>query len=165
MLATSTVSNLYMGGKIVAGFLERDLILKSTSMTTGKIINLLSGFIYGGEKHVEDTIMRLDIRHKLEVIESYLKTMPDKISRSKRRHSSNAMLIQDNNTLLIAMQGVSEMIDRIHVCLDNIQRKIIEHNDKYVSWLYGANVMGELSNLERCVHNLDNRFKLFMAIK
>jgi hypothetical protein len=150
IVETTAMSSIYIGGKIIAEILEKDLILKSTSLTTGKIMNLLANFIYGGEKNIEDLISKLDIKHKLEVIESYL---------------SNLSENNYTKTTIIAMHGVSEMITQIHTNLDNIQNKIIEHKKRYFYWLYSANVYDDLQNLEQSVKNLDNRFSLFMKIK
>ena len=114
------VSGIYVGGRIITELLERDLIIRSITATNTKICGILSEYFYG-EELFRLSLERLDIRHKLEVIESFIHSLPNNDTES--------------NTVLISLHGIEDIAFKIHDELDKIKQKIEDHKLKYFYWL------------------------------
>jgi metal-responsive CopG/Arc/MetJ family transcriptional regulator len=142
-----TVTGLMIGSQLV-GALENDLIIKTITGTNAKIYGLLSDYIYN-EFSIRVQISKLDIEHKLKVIESYVHRIAE----------------TTNRTEVIALKGIEDICQKIHNELDLISTKIKEHDQKWFYWARSIDVSYDLINLEEHVHLLDKRFKLFNNVK
>jgi hypothetical protein len=144
------VSGIYVGGRIITDLLEKDLIVRSISATNTKICGILAEYFYG-EELFKISLEKLDIRHKLEVIESCIHNLP---------HDDS-----ENKTSLIALHGIDEMSMKIHEELDKIKKKLEDHKLKWFYWARTVDISYDLMNLEGHVKNLDQRFDLFIKIR
>lgn len=144
------VSGIYVGGRIITELLERDLIIRSITATNTKICGILSEYFYG-EELFKMSLEKLDIQHKLEVIESFIHSLPKTDT--------------ETSTVLIALHGIEDISVRIHDELDKIKKKIQDHKQKYFYWLRTVDITYDLMNLEGHVQNLDRRFDLFIKIR
>lgn len=144
------VSSIYLGGKIIGDMLERDLVVRTISATNAKIFGIIADYLYG-EALVKSTLERLDIVHKLEVIESYISRLDNSDDNDK--------------CAVIALNGIHEICQKIHTELDNIRKRLEEHRQKYFYYIRSVDISGDLSNLEIHVNNLDNRFRLFLSVR
>lgn len=144
------VSGIYVGGRIITELLERDLIIRSITATNTKICGILSEYFYG-EELFKWSLEKLDIRHKLEVIESFIHSLPQSDTES--------------STVLIALHGIEDISLKIHNELDCIKKKIEDHKLKYFYRFRTLDISYDLINLEGHVQNLDRRFDLFIKIR
>jgi len=144
------VSGLLIGGRIIGDMLEKDLIVRTISVTNAKIFGVIADYLYG-ETLAKDTIERLDIVHKLEVIENYVGELPtDK---------------HEDKSVLVALNGIQKICERIHEELAGIKQKLEDHKQKYFYYLRSVDISGDLARVEQHVANLDNRFQLFLAVR
>ena len=144
------VSGVLIGGRIIGDMLERDLIVRTISATNAKIFGVIADYLYG-ESLAKATIERLDIVHKLEVIENYVSELP------KEK--------QEDKSALVALNGIHQICERIHEELANIKQKLEDHKQKYFYYMRSVDISTDLANVEQHVNNLDNRFRLFLAIR
>lgn len=144
------MSGLYVSSKIIGDMLEKDIIVKTISSTNSKIFGIIADYLYG-EVLVKSTIEKLDIVHKLEVIESYIDNLPHDV--------------EENKTLMMSLNGIHRICDKIHEELDGMKKKIVEHKEKYFYYVRSLDISEDLVQLEMHVKNLDNRFSLFLNIR
>ena len=144
------VSGLLIGGRIIGDMLERDLIVRTISATNAKIFGVIADYLYG-EGLAKSTIERLDIVHKLEVIESYVAELPKDTVIEK--------------SALLALNGIHQICERIHDELAAIKQKLEDHKQKYFYYMRSVDISVDLAKVEQHVQNLDNRFSLFLSIR
>jgi len=144
------VSGLLIGGRIIGDMLEKDLIVRTISATNAKIFGVIADYLYG-ESLAKSTIERLDIIHKLEVIESYVSELPKDFQMDK--------------SSLVALNGIQQICEKIHEELDSIKCKLEEHKLKYFYYMRSVDISMDLAKVEQHVLNLDKRFQLFLAIR
>ena len=144
------VSGLLIGGRIIGDMLEKDLIVRTIGVTNAKIFGVIADYLYG-ETLAKSTIEKLDIIHKLEVIENYVKELPT--------------IGEDERSSLIALNGIHQICERIHEELDGIKNKLEDHKQKYFYYIRSVDISTDLAKVEQHMANLDNRFQLFLAIR
>lgn len=147
------VSGLLIGGRIIGDMLERDLAVRTISATNAKIFGVIADYLYG-EVLAKSTIDRLDIVHKLEVIETYISELPTETSTNTTDKST-----------LVSLNGIHQICERIHEELANIKTKLEDHKQKYFYYMRSVDISMDLVRVEQHMTNLDNRFQMFLAIR
>lgn len=159
---------------ILTAQVTKDIVLTTVSTTINATSSLISYFINTNNVNIsvfKNELLHMDINNNLNIISSLIKDIIHK--QSKIEMSATIYLKnrneEDDNIILAepvkkAIFSTYEMIEKIKLNLEEINRKINEHNEKYFRNWRNLDLTEEIRVLKMNNDIFKNRLNLLLKI-
>jgi uncharacterized protein YaaR (DUF327 family) len=112
------------------------LLSEKLYKSVDKIYEILKKITESGHSTVNKKINELDLKSKIEEVEGLFIDI-EKDAKLKGKQS-----------ILNSLKSIHEIVNKIHICLENITDKIIEHENKWFNYWRDVEFYKELEELE-----------------
>jgi hypothetical protein len=136
-----------MATTIVTALVGKEILSQSVHNSTLGIFNGLNSMI--SDVDIKKIIKNLDIETKLNIINSFIKSMKD---------------INLSEHIIISINSINEIIKEIETEINDINKEIIEHKSKWFYYLRKTNNLENINKLKTSVKILDYRFDILMKL-
>ena len=136
-----------MATTIVTALVGKEILSQSVHNSTLGVFNGLNSMI--SDVDIKKIIKNLDIETKLNIINSFIKSMKD---------------INLSEHIIISINSINEIIKEIEEEINDINKEIIEHKSKWFYYLRKTNNLENINKLKTSVKILDSRFDILMKL-
>ena len=136
-----------MATTIVTALVGKEILSQSVHNSTLGVFNGLNSMI--SDVDIKKIIKNLDIETKLNIINSFIKSMKD---------------INLSEHIIISINSINEIIKEIEKEINDINKEIIEHKSKWFYYLRKTNNLENINKLKTSVKILDSRFDILMKL-
>lgn len=136
-----------MAATIVTALVGKEILSQSVHNSTLGVFNGLNSMI--SDVDTKKIIKDLDIKTKLNIINSFIKSMKD---------------INLSEHIIISINSINDIIKEIEKEINEINKEIIEHKNKWFYYLRKTNNVENINKLKTSVKILDSRFDILMKL-
>ena len=136
-----------MATTIVTALVGKEILSQSVHNSTLGVFNGLNSMI--SDVDIKKIIKNLDIETKLNIINSFIKSMKD---------------INLSEHIIISINSINEIIKEIEKEINDINKEIIEHKSKWFYYLRKTNNLENINKLKKSLKILDSRFDILMKL-